>query len=501
MNFLSKLASDTAVYGISTIVSRFVNYVLFPFHLLIFDAAPFGTISELYAYVAVLNIIFLYGMETAFFRFCNDADAEREKVKNAVQSLIILTTFLFSLPLFVFSEQLATFAGYAGHGDYIRILAFILFADTILAVPFAALRLENKAKKFAALRSGAVLLNVFLNFLILGLFRGIYSGEYFPFAKEYFAFYNPSDEIYYVYLANALANIAVLPFFLPYFKKFHFVFDTALVKKMLLYALPFVVTGLAYNLNEALSRNLIKYLLPENFYPGKTSLEALGIYSANFRFAVFISLAVQAFKFSAEPFFFKKALDKDSKEVFALVMRYFILLLCLMYVVVSLNTDTLQFIMGKAIYREGIVIVPILLLANIFLGIYYNLAVWYKVTDRTYYGAAINAFSLLITLAANLILLPILGYIGSALSTLFCFAGMAFLCYFFGKKFYPVPYFVGNAAFLIISSTALIYGCNIFIQGDFWEIVFFKNAVMLIFFSGIFLYEKKQYPKMQQYLQ
>jgi O-antigen/teichoic acid export membrane protein len=360
--------------------------------------------------------------------------------------------------------------------------------------------LENKAKRFAALKSGSILLNVFFNFLILGLFRSIHKGDILPAASEFFSFYSFEDEIYYVYLANALGNLSVAPFFLSYFRRLRLVFDVDFIKKMLLYASPMVITGLAFNLNEALSRNLIKYLLPENFYPGKTGLEALGIYSANFRFAVFITLAVQAFKFSAEPFFFKKAADKDGKSVFAVVMRYFVLALCVMYVAVSINTDILQYIMGKAVYREGIGIVPILLLANIFLGIYYNLAVWYKVTDKTYFGALINVFSVLITLIANVLLLPHWGYTGSAISTLLCFFSMSALCYYFGSRYYPVPYDTVHALVLLAGSTLLIYALYAVNLPAFWQTSLLKNTVFLTALFLVFLYEKRKYPQVVQRL-
>ncbi len=495
MNFLKKIVSDTAIYGLSTIVSRFLNYILVPFHTAIFlNTGDFGTISEFYAYTAVLNVLFLYGMETAFFRFSNDEKFDKNHIKNTIQTMIFVSTFCFSILLFAFAPQISAWLQYENHADFVRIFAIILLTDTILAIPFAQLRLENKAKMFALLKSAAIVLNVFFNFFFLWFARGIYRQEFLEILAPLFSFYKPADEIYYVYLANAIANAFLLPFFLPFFKNFTLIFDFTLLKKMLIYALPVLITGLAYNLNEAMSRNLIKYCLPEDFYAGKSSLEALGIYSASFRLSIFITLAVQAFKFSAEPFFFKKAKDKDSKPVFAVVMRYFVVVLVLMYVGVGLNLDLLQYILRQAVYREGIAIVPILLLANIFLGIYYNLAVWYKVTDRTYFGAIINSLAVLVTLFGNLLLIPILGYTGSAISTLLCFGTMAVLCFFFGQKYHPIPYFLGNALFYLAASTVLIYALNSLHFEHIEMAIFVKNSAILAFMSLVFLYEKKMYP-------
>lgn len=450
MNILKKLASQTAIYGISSNVGRLLNYVLVPLHTSIFMPEQYGIISDFYAKAAFFNVVYTYGMETAYFRFSTKAKENREdkqEVYNLILSMLILTSIVFSMFLTVFSVPLANLMNYPDNfGQYVIIFAWLFAADTLVTIPFAKMRQENKAKLFATLRILSIVTNVALNFFFLWFCK-----EYMP------TWYDEKLGIAYIFIANLIGNLIIIPFLWRYFADFKFDFNFQKLSPILLYAYPILFTGFAAMINEVISRDFIKYYLPENFYEGRNSLEAVGIFSACYKFSIFITLAVQAFKYAAEPFFFSKAADKDSPLLFAKISKYFIIAGVCMYAGVSLNLDLLQhFLLGKPEYAEGLTIVPILLLANLFLGIYYNLSIWFKATDKTYFGTILGFTGAAITIIGNLALIPYFGYVGSAIATFVCYFVMAALSYYYGQKYYPIPYNLKNAFSWIGFATVLI---------------------------------------------
>lgn len=445
MSFLKKLASDTALYGLSSLLARMLNFALVPFHTTVFEAESYGIVAEFYAYAVFLNVIFTYGMETAFFRFANDARYSPLQVYRVGMTSLIFTTIAFSGGLFLGADALVAQMGYAGQGYFVRWFALILGVDALMVLPFAYLRFQNRAKKFAFVKSLNIVINIGLNVFFLALLPQAYAGEisasWQAFAQR---FYVPEVGVGYVFLANLIANLCFIPLLIKEIALFRFRFDGSLFRAMWGYSYPLVFTGLAYAINEVADRNLLKYWLPENFYPGKTSMEALGIYSACYRLSIFISLGVQAFKYAAEPFFFSEGKMQDGKEKFAVLFKYFTLTLLLMFVGVSLSLDVLQFFLRQETYRVGLSVVPILLFANVCLGVYYNLSAWFKLTDKTYYGTFFSLIGAAFTLALNFLLIPVLGYHGSALATLACYGSMCILTYVYGQRHYPVPYPLGE---------------------------------------------------------
>ena len=442
MSQLKKLAGDTAVYGLSSIIGRMLNYLLVPLYTSVFATGTYGVITELYGYVAFFNIVYTYGLETAFFRFATRHGFSEDKVYYNAQSLIILSSLLFSGILYFLSPQIASLLDYPDKAHLIRWLGLILGIDAIVAIPYAKLRLEKKAWTFAFTKIFNISLNIFLNIFFIIICANIYRGEFLPELKSWISwFYNPDWGVDYVILSNLIANATLIPIFWRLNRSFTFSLDKQLLRAMLVYAYPLLFMGLAGVTNEMLSRVLLKYWLPEGFYPGKTSLQALGIFGACYKLAIFMNLTIQAFRYAAEPFFFSSSDNKNSPELFAKVMHWFVIVCSFILIAVSINLDIigLIFIRG-AEYREGLHIVPILLLAYLFLGVYFNLSIWFKLSDQTHYATRITVVGAILTIGLNLILIPVLGYTGSALATFGCYFSMAVICYFIGQRYYYIPY-------------------------------------------------------------
>ncbi|MFY7788796.1 MAG: lipopolysaccharide biosynthesis protein, partial [Thermoflexibacteraceae bacterium] len=363
---------QTAIYGISSNFGRLLNYALVPFHTYIFAPEQYGIISDFYAKAAFFNVLYTYGMETAYFRFTSKASpTEQQTVYNQVLSCLLLTSFCLSLLLALGAVPLARLMSYPDNFSQHIILFACLFAiDTIVVIPFAKIRQEQKAKLFAMVKISSIVANVLLNFFFLWACKKWIEKDTATLFSQVFYRY---DDIFYVFLANFLGNFLAIPLLWRYFVQWQWSFSWKTLQPILLYAYPILFTGLAAMINEVLSRDFIKYWLPEAFYPNRSNLEAVGIFSACYKFSIFITLAVQAFKYAAEPFFFSQSQEKNSPVVFAYVTKYFNVVLTVMYVGISVNLDLVKhLVLGKPAYEEGLIIVPFLLMANLFLGIYYN---------------------------------------------------------------------------------------------------------------------------------
>jgi O-antigen/teichoic acid export membrane protein len=456
MNPLKKLAGETALYGISSILGRAVNFLLVPFYTGIFPSSEYGVVTKLYAYAAFFNIIYTYGMETGFFRFASKGD--RQITYNNVFTLILGSSTFFTLVIILLSGSIASGLGYPGQDHLITWLALTLAIDAVVSIPFALLRLEKKAAKFAAIRLSNVFINVGLNIFFLLLAPAIVAGEYGGvLARIVEPIYNPNLGIGYIFLSNLIANALYLLMLYKEIISAKLKFQWERIKPMLVYAYPLLFMGLAGMINEMLDRVIMEEILPDDFYADFTSLEALGIYGACYKLSLFITLAVQAFKYAAEPFFFTSAADKNSPALFARIMHWFIIFCTLAFIVISINLDILgQLLLRRPEYRTGLDVVPLLLLANIFLGIYYNLSIWFKLSDQTGYGTKISFIGAGITVVFNFLLIPILGYMGAALTTLICYAYMATACYLLGAKHYPIPYNVKAALLYMLLGCVLV---------------------------------------------
>ena len=473
LNPLKKLASQTAVYGLSQIVGRFVNYLLVPLHTALFDTADFGINTLMYSYVTFFNVLLTYGMETAFFRFSQKYDNPSQVYSTALTSLISSSLF-FGLLFGVFSPQIASVINVPEHPEYVVYFTAIIALDAISAVPFAYLRQQNKALKFAIVKNINILTNILLNLYFLLLCPYIHNeyGLLLP-------LYNGTINIGYIFLANLIASIVTIPLLWREILAIRNAsFNKTLWREMLIYGLPLMVVGFAGMINETLDRIIISYVYTDV----QEGLRATGIYGANYKLSILMSLFIQAFRYAAEPFFFNHAKDNDKRHIYATVMNYFTLVCLALFLTVTLFIDVFKHFINNR-YWEGLHVVPVLLIANMFLGMYYNFSIWYKLSDNTSKGAIISTTGAVITILANIILVPLLGYTGSAWATLICYVSMAIICYAVGAKYYPIPYQIGRLLGYIGLALALfLLSKYLPIPEGFVKYV--VNAILLLLFVG-----------------
>ncbi len=454
MSDIKKLAGQTAVYGIPTIVGRFLNYFLVPLYTYNIAASAYGMVSELYAYVSFLMIILTYGMETAFFRFSQDYD--KGKVFNTAMLSLFCSSTLFLIITFVCLNPITSALEYDNHKDYIVLFLLILALDTLRAIPYALLRRENKAKRFAMIKTIDIFSNILFNLFFIALCPFLLKHYSPSFIASWF---RSDDLVFYIFLSNFFASAISFLLLLPEYKTFRFDFDFKLLKKMLTYGFPVMIGGLAGMINETFDRIALKHIVnvPTDIDTSQNSawkMSQIGIYGACYKLSIVISLFIQAFKFAAEPFFFSKMKKNDAKRSYSSVMTAFVMFLSLIFLVVMCYIDIFQYFMGRE-YRVGLAVVPILLMANIFLGIYYNLSIWYKVTDKTKWGAIIAVIGAVITLAGNYLLVPNMSYMGAAITTLVCYVAIALICYFVGQHYYPVKYNIKRCLMYILLALVL----------------------------------------------
>ena len=490
MSVLKKLAGETASYGISTILGRSLNFLLVAVHTLAFMPQEMGINVKLYGYVAIANIIYTYGMETAFFRF---APENKVKYYNIIQSAIIVSSIFFSAILIIFASPVITYLGYEGKETFLIWLAIIIAIDAITAIPFARLRLEKQTKRFVKAKIINILINIFLNILFLLVLKKIAEGDYFialqPIAQK---LYNPKIGAGYIFLANLIANATFFYFLRPEFRDFKFQFERKIFMKLWVYAYPLMIMVVASTYNLVFDRLLLEKFLPDGFYPNRNSQEALGIYGSVYKLSIFMSLATQAFRYAAEPFFLSKTGDKNSPETLAEVTKWFLITCIFIWLGVSLNLDWLKVLfLGQKIYWEGIMVVPVLLLANLFLGVYYNMSVWFKLNNKTYFGTLITFIGLAITIIANIILIPRIGYMGCAIAFLISCFSMTALCYLLGQRYYPIPYKIASALGYIVSAGLLIYWVMRIKFDSLWLSIPYHAVLLLLYTAGVVVVERK----------
>ena len=434
MNPLKKLASQTAIYGLSSVVGRLLNYLLVPLYTRYFLPEEYGVVTELYAYVAFLVIILTYGIETAFFRF---SQKENNRIVYSTSLISLLfSSLLFIILMFVFSENISSSIGYPNNQEYVKWFALIIGLDAISSISFAKLRALNKATRFALIR----LVNIFIN-IGLNLFFIIYC----PYAIEnnlqslnfVNSVYSPSVGVGYIFIANLFASAITILMLLPEMINSVWIFERNLWKKMMIYASPLLIAGLAGMTNETIDRILLKYLLPES---SNISRE-IGLYGAFYKLSIIMILFIQTFRFAAEPFYFSQEREHNSRKIYADVMKYFIIVTSFIFLIVTTFYDFFINFLGSKYHDErGFLVVSVLLFANFFLGIYYNLSIWYKLTEKTRYGAYIAIFGASITIVLNILLIPVFGFVGCALATLICYSSMVLLSFYLSNKHFPIPY-------------------------------------------------------------
>ncbi len=459
MSVLRKFAGQTAIYGLSTIIARLINFVLTPIFVRQFPTAVYGIFTQLYSWAAMINAVLAFGMETTFFRYLQKHENDRGKVLNNSFSVILFLSALFLATVFLFSQSIASWLNNgeynSDYNHYVRYFGLILTADALAVIPFALLRADGRPTRFGILKLVNVITLVSINlFFLFGIPQLL---KYMPSLGSHFTWYRPGW-LGYVFIANFSASGLTLLLLLPEMLRIRLRMDRKLLADMLSYSFPVLVANISFIINEHLDKIAIPLLISGD--QGKIDN---GIYGAVSRIAVFLSIAVQAFRLGAEPFFFSYAKNENARNVYALIMDYFIIAMVLVMVGISANIEWLKyFIEGEdaqqqALYWSGLHIVPILLLGYVLLGIYMNLSVWYKLTDQTRFGLYISGIGALVTVVFNVILIPRYSYLGAVWVTVLAYVVMVVLSYLWGQRRYPIPYRVGKNVAYIITGVLLCW--------------------------------------------
>ncbi len=502
MNPFKRLAGQTAIYGIPSILGRFLNYLLVPLYTYgILTTGEFGIMNIFYSYTALLMVILTYGMETAFFRF-SELEPDKEKVYSTGLISLLATTGIFLLLATLFAPTIAGWISYPQYPHFIIWFAWIIAFDVLTSIPFAHLRALNRPIWFSFIKTVNIFTLVLLNLFFLLLCPWLADHYKETFAGKIIALvYRPDWRLEYVFIANLIASLVTMLLLLPQVIRLKWRFDRHLWMRMVVYSLPLMIAGMAGIVNETVDRILLRYLLPVS--PAETESQ-VGIYSACYKIAVLMVLFIQAYRFAAEPFFFALMKNKDAKLMYARIMDYFVIVVSGIFLVTTLFLDTLFIRLTGPEFREARAVIPVLMMAKIFLGVYFNLSIWYKLSGQTLWGAAITIAGMTITLALNIILIPlpadylIHGYLGSAWATFFCYLVMMVLCYLVGRKYYPVNYNL-KKFFGYLALALLLYGISTVVHPQNFLLSLAFNLALLALFAAVVL--RKEFKKSMEITQ
>lgn len=444
MNPLKRLFKQTFIYGLATVMPRVLSFLLVPLYTSVMDPETYGEISVIFSWFAIFNVVLAYGMETAFFRFFNKYDDKQKVISTSLISLL-LSSLVFFAVAFIFKGTFASLIDV--QRSLVIYIILILVLDALAIVPFAWLRANERPLRYSIVKVVSVAINLLLNvFFLTMLPKMAQNGE-----ALWTAIYKQDFQIEYVFIANVVSSGVAFVWVSGIYFERRYRFDKLLWKEMLRYSLPIMLAGLAFTINEVFDRILLDYLLPEDIAKSE-----IGKYSACYKLAVFMTLFGTAFRLGVEPFFFSHAKTENPKKAYAQITNYFVIMGSMIFLGVMVFIDPLkQLLVRDQAFWEALDVVPIILLASFCLGIYHNLSVWYKVTDRTKFGAYISSVGAIITLAINITLIPKIGYMASALATLAAYASMMFLSYHYGKKYYPIPYNMRKIVFYM--SVSLVF--------------------------------------------
>ena len=469
MSEMKSLAKDTAIYGLSSIIGKFLNYLLVPLYTYaLARTSDYGIVTNIYAWTALLLVLLTYGMETGFFRFVNREDYNPKDVyKTAFLTLLSTSTF-FAVLVIVFQHPIANVLGYADHSEFIAMMFATVAVDAFASIPFAYLRYQKRPIRFAVLKLLFVLLNIGFNLLFL-----VVLGK---------------NDVFYIFLSNILATtiqtLCLLPMTMPKGGRF----DGQVLRDMLRYSLPLLVLGVAGIMNQTLDRILFPYL-----YTGADAQAQLGIYGACFKVAMVMMMFTQAFRYAYEPFVFAKHKDRQSVEAYADAMKYYVIFSYLILLGVIFYLDIFRYIVSSA-YWEGLKIVPVVLWTYVFQGVYFNLSFWYKLTDETKWGAYFSLIGLAITLVLQVVGVPRIGYWASCGSSLVCYFVIMLMSYFIGQKKAPIPYDlkrIGGYTALTLGLLAVYYALRLYYIHNTWLLMAAGTVLIAIY---LFVLTRKDFP-------
>lgn len=473
---IKSLLKDTAIYGLSSIIGRFLNYMLFPLYTNVFsvESGGYGVVTNLYAYVALILVILTFGMETTFFRFANKDDENPHCVFSTTIFMVSALSAVFLAIVFGFINPISEILGYVDHKDYILMLAAVVALDAFQAIPFSYLRYKKKAIKFASLKMLFIILNIGLNlifFVLLG-----------------------KTDVFYVFALNLVCTALITFFFIPEFAHEHVaarvyckengvpfkIVDFALLRRMFKYSWPILVLGIAGILNQAADKMIFPLVYPDK----QRGMELLGIYGGCVKIAMIMAMITQAFRYAYEPIVFAKSKDADKKEYYSVAMKYFLIFTLLAFLCVIAYMPILETIPDKG-YREGMGVVPIVMVAEIMMGVYFNLSFWYKLIDKTIWGAWFSAAGCIVLLAVNYFFIPEYSYMACAWGGVAGYGTAMLLSYFIGQKKYPIDYKVGRL-FFYVAVTAVLYAVMHFVTEGMADIPRMAiNTLLILVYAGI----------------
>ncbi len=476
MSALKRFFKDTIIYGIAAVLPRVINFLLVRIHTDALPASNYAENTNFYIWIALFTVVITFGMETAFFRFY-----KAEEKKDAIISTSFISVFVaaiaFVVIAFSFSGFFTNLFDFSQNPMQYKLFIGILAIDAVSVVPFAYLRAANRPIKYTAIKMINVGIIVAINLVFLKFipeFKA--SGKYIP---EFLnTLFKSTSIVNFIFIANLIGSAASLVLLLPFLLKFKWSFNRVLFKKMLIYSWPIAVAGIAYVINENLDKFLIGQMMDKT---------AMGIYSACYKLAIFMNLYIMAFRLGAEPFFFNHSDHKDARLTYARILNYFIIVGALVFVGIVVFLDFIKQLFINQQYWDAIAIVPIVLLANLFLGIYHNLSVWYKLTDKTRYGMLFSIIGAVITVIINVALIPVIGYIASAWATLFAYGSMMVLSYFIGDKQYPVPYDLKKSGSYLLLSIVLS-----FISFTYFRENYFVSVLLVFVFAMLIFWNEKK---------
>lgn len=491
MSGIKKLAGQTLWYGASSIAARLLNYLLTPYLTYQMATSAYGEMSILYAAIPFLNVIFTYGLETAYFRYATSKE-QHEQVYNTATISLIFSTSLFAAVLIFFNQQFATLLRIPSHPEFFTLSALIIAFDALATLAFAKLRYEGRPIKFASIRIAGIIINLACVFFLLSVCPRLYEKNPNSFIH---AFYNPDYKVGYVIIANLVQSVATFLLLSKDFFSFKWQFNGKLWKEIILYSSPLILAGFAGMINETFDRIMLGWW--SSAPTTKQALAEVGIYGACYKLSILITLFIQAFRMGAEPFFFKEAQGQQPQKIYARVMKFFVIVICFMFLIVALFLDVWKYFINNR-YWAGLTVVPILLLANMFLGIYYNLSIWYKLSNRTMAGAWITLIGATITLIINYIFIPKYSYVACAWATFLCYGSMMVVSYIWGQKAYRVPYAWKKLVAYIVISVALYGVYELFNSFDLGVWTNRGIALILLFLFGLLILkvEKKEFQRL-----
>jgi len=492
LSILRKFAGQTAIYGFSTIAARTLSFFLTPVYVRHFSADQYGVLTELYSWTSLISAILTFGMETTYFRYLNKEKNNPEVYNDSFLTLLATSSLFIVLG----ALNIHFVLGFLQHNvtqvkvdyqAYVQLFLGIILLDNICVIPFAKLRAEGKSVRYAFLKCTNILIYIIFNLLFIFVLPRLanLNSSFGQFILPYFK----ANWIGYIFISNLIASIFTFILLLPELTSFRFKFNFTLLKNMLGYSWPVLVANISFTINENLDKIYLKALLPQT---GGQNLIQLGIYGACYKLAVFLNLFIQGFRLGAEPFFFNHASEPDARKTYAVIMDYFIIIVAIIFLGIVCNIEWLKYFINNRSYWSGLKIVPVILMGYVCLGIYMNLSIWYKLSDQTRYAFYISGIGALITIIMNPILIPLMGYMGSAYTTMSAYFVMMVCSYVWGQKHYPIPYNLRKNLILIGTAVLLVFLSFIVFKRN----VYIGNLIFLSFVGLIAWFEKANLKKL-----